>query len=795
MNRSPNSEERAEQKKNRLKNRIDLRMSVALIIVILALFLLLLKVYFIQRDNAEEYNKIVLNQRQSEYMSQTIPARRGDIYDRNGNRLATSEKVYILILDPKQMISAESRKPDGTRSRNVVETTLKEVSEFFDLDYPELSTLITNNENSSYIRVAKDISYDRKQEFLAYQKEKNAAYGESDNAEERKKKIAGVWFEDNYKRNYPYGSLACSVIGFSNGEGTGGTGGVEQYYNDLLTGIPGREYGYLDDDADLEKVVKSAENGKTLVLTIDAEIQTAAEKYLQEWADGEIGSKSAACIVMNPNNGEILAMASTSSFDLNDPVTPGRYTEEEVYAFGLKEAAAKYRTENPEKTPITEEEVPAHYSTEEIMNLGTVNAAYRTWRNICVSDTYEPGSTQKIFTVAGALEEGIIHPEDTFECEGHVQLSDGVNSWRINCVNRNGHGLLDVTGGITNSCNVVMMDIAFEEGSETFMKYEKIFGFGDLTGIDLPAETNTLKLGFESDSIGRTQLATNAFGQNYNCTMVQMAAAYASVINGGSYYQPHVVRQILASDGTLIKDVNAELVRETVSASTCNYLKNALYETVNSGTGKAAAVEGYTVGGKTGTAQKLPRSAETYVVSFCGFAPVENPKLLCYVIVDEPNLPGQEAAHSSFASEIFSKIMADSLPVMGIYPEGTNASEYVAPAGRTNKNEPAVPGGTGDSSSRGEGNRDGSSSDAGNGNAGNGDGSSSGGQEKLPETAPETVPEHSTEERQNEEQETVPEIIPETAPVNIIHETDEFIQGDDGGGFIPEVIFGVAPGE
>jgi len=765
MNRSPNSEDKADGTQKRLNSKINIKMSVALGLVILALFLLLFKVYVIQDENAEEYNKIVLNQRQSEYVSQTITARRGDIYDRNGNRLATSEKVYILILDPKQMVAAENRKQDGTRSKNVVETTLREVSDFFELDYSELSRLVTDNENSSYVRVAKDISYDKKQEFLAIQKEKNAAYSKSEDAEEKKKKISGVWFEDNYKREYPYGSLASSVIGFSNGEGNGGTGGVEQYYNDLLTGVPGREYGYLDDDADLEKVVKSAENGKTLVLTIDAEIQSITEKYLKEWAEGEIGSKSAACIVMNPNNGEVLAMASTNTFDLNDPITAGNYSEEEIYAFGLTQAVSDYQSKNPDKSPITEEQVPDHYSAEEIMELGTVNASYRIWRNICVSDTYEPGSTQKIFTVAGALEEGIISPSDTYECEGHVELSDGVNTWRINCVNRNGHGLLDVTGGITNSCNVVMMNIAFEEGSETFMKYERLFGFGEYTGIDLPAEANTSKLGFETDSIGRTQLATNSFGQNYNCTMIQMAAAYASVINGGNYYKPHVVRQILASDGTLVKDIDAELVKKTVSESTCNYLKAALFETVNSGTGKAAAVEGYNVGGKTGTAQKLPRSAETYVVSFCGFAPVEDPKLLCYVIVDEPNLPGQEAAHSSFASGIFSKIMAEALPVMGIYPEGMDGSEYVAPAGLAGRVTEQETEETVQENERTE--------------------------QQTVETEQETKSNTEPAETQRNERESVQE----TAPARQINETDEYIHGEDGEGQIPEVVFGAAPGD
>ena len=655
------------------------KLSVSVVLIGLALFALLIHIFFIQRDNAENYSKIVLNQRQSEYESRTIPYRRGDIYDRNGSRLATSERVYILILDPAQMRDYEGVNADGTKTRNVIEPTIAALVEQFGFDEQDLRETISNNPNSSYIRYMKNVSYDKKQEFVAYQTRKNEEFLASTDPVIGKNRIRGVWFEDNYKRSYPYNSLACSVIGFASSDGMNGSGGVEQYYNDILTGVNGREYGYLDDEANLEKVIRPAVNGDSLVLTIDATIQNIAEKYIMQWKNGEIGSKSAACVVMNPKNGEILAMASTKTFDLNNPNTTGDYTPEEIYAFGINEAVSDYKLKNPGLVSITSKEVPDHYSREEIMKLGETIAMYQNWRNLCVSDTYEPGSTQKIFTVAGALEENVISENDSFRCDGNVQLSDGIHTWKINCVNRNGHGILDVTGGITNSCNVVMMNIAFAEKASNFVKYERLFGFGGYTGVDLPAEANTENLGFQTDEIGRTQLATNSFGQNFNCTMIQMASAYCSILNGGYYYKPHVVKQILSADGALKEDVQPLLVRETVSASTCDFIRKALVETVENGTGKAARVPGYTVGGKTGTAQKQPRAAKTYVVSFCGFAPAEDPALLCYVIVDEPRLPGEAAAHSSFASEIFSKIMAEALPAMNIYPEGTDAGDYQVP--------------------------------------------------------------------------------------------------------------------
>ncbi len=669
MRTSRPAEDSNGKKNGRLKKYMKNKLSVAYAIIALILFALAVHVFFIQNDNAEEYNKTIMSQRQASYESRTLAYRRGDIYDRNGVRLASSEKVYILILDPKQMHELEYPTEDGEKIRNVIEPTIQALSEYFGYDASEIRSKINDNSSSSYVRYKRDISYIDKTDFEAFVEEKNAEYANSDDASVRMNRIGGIWFEENYKRTYPYGSLACNVIGFASSDGTMGTGGVEQYYNSTLIGTNGREYGYLDDNADLEKVIRSATDGDSLVLTIDSTVQNIVEKYLNEWKDGEIGSKTAACIVMNVKNGEILAMASTRQFDLNDPYTTGDFTEEEIYEFGIDEAVSDYKSNNPNLDPITADEVPDYYTYDEIMSLGEVAAMYQNWRNITISDTFEPGSTQKIFTVAGALDEGIISENTSFSCTGNVKLSDGVNSWTINCVNRNGHGILDVTGGITQSCNVVMMNIGFAEGSETFVKYEKIFGFGGYTGIDLPAEANTANLGFTTDSIGRTQLATNTFGQNYNCTMIQMAAAYASVINGGYYYQPHVVKQILSADGALKEEITPLLVRETVSSSTCDFIKEALVETVESGTGTAAQVAGYTVGGKTGTAQKYPRSAKTYVVSFCGYAPAEDPSILCYVVIDEPSLPGEDAAHSPFASEIFSKIMSEALPALNIYPE------------------------------------------------------------------------------------------------------------------------------
>ena len=289
------------------------------------------------------------------------------------------------------------------------------------------------------------------------------------------------------------------------------------------------------------------------------------------------------------------------------------------------------------------------------------------WRNFCVSDTFEPGSPAKILTVAAALEEGVLKGNEYFDCQGSLKVGE----WDIKCTayRRGGHGSLSLTDSIAQSCNVAMMRIGAMMGKERFAKYQAVFGMGDKTGIDLPGEADTSSLIYRAEDMGPTDLATNTFGQNYNCTMVQMAAALCSVINGGSYYEPHVVKQILNEQGSVTEEKEPVLVRETVSQATAEYLRQAMFATVETGTGGAAKVAGYHVGGKTGTAEKQPRSAKNYLVSFAGFAPVEDPQLFVYVVVDTPNYPpGEQQAHSSFASAIFSKIMTEALPYLNVFP-------------------------------------------------------------------------------------------------------------------------------
>jgi len=634
------------------------KLAVTLGVIMLALIALIVAIYMLVKNNSEEYNKIVLSQRQASYDSRTIPFRRGDIMDRNGTVLATSQKVYNLILDPKVIHSGE-----GDR---YVEPTIQALVSYFSYDEGELRTLIKEKADKSYVKYKKGLSYDEKSGFEEYIKNQNATYVKKG----EKARVRGIWFEDEYKRMYPYGSLACNVIGFSSADGSVGTGGVEQFYNDTLMGVNGREYGYLDNDTKLKSVLKEPTDGETVVTTINTNIQMSLERYLNEWQNDDVGSKVAGAIVMDPKTGEILAMGSTNQFDLNNPreLDESKYTNSDLMELGRKEAVGVYKRQNPDAEKISVDEVGKYFSEDEILSFGKQVAWNQVWRNVVISDTYEPGSTAKSITLAAALEERAITPSTTFDCEGFIALSDGIHTWRIRCHNHDGDGIIDAQTGLMRSCNVYLMNTAFALGAENFVKYQHIFGFGEKTGIDLPAEADTSTLVYPAEGLGRTTLATNSFGQNYNVTMVQMAAAYCSIVNGGNYYKPHVVKQILNGNGTVVQDVKPEILRTTCSKSTSDFLREALYQTVEGGTGTKAKIQGYHVGGKTGTAEKIPRSAKNYLVSFIGFAPVEDPQIVVYVIVDTPNLVGEAQATASFAIFIERKIMNDALQFLNIPP-------------------------------------------------------------------------------------------------------------------------------
>lgn len=626
MNKSNKNRElkRGPKQFNRKKQK---KLNMAFGLVLIAIVLLNIQIIRIQAQKGDEYTKQVLSQ--NDYSSKTIPFRRGDIKDRNGNLLATSQKVYNLVLDCKALNANEDYKVATIGALGQC------YPELFSQD--SLNKVLADKPNSQYAVLAKKISYEDKKKFDEYTDIK-----EEDSREERlnKRNIKGIWFEEEYQRSYPNGSLACDLIGFTY-SGNVGSWGIEEFYNETLNGENGREYGYLNSETEYENVVKNATNGHNIISTIDINIQKIVEEKILAFNEAHrdearegAGSKNTAVIIQNPRNGEILAGANYPVFDLNQP-------------------------RNLVKAGIVGSEEEAAAMSEE----DALNALNRVWRNFCLSDTFEPGSTFKPMTIAMGLETGKLSGNEVYICDGN----ESVGGHKIHCVRRSGHGQETVSQAIMNSCNDALMQMSYTIGIDTFTKYQSIFGFGKKTTIDLPAEENASNLMYTSDKMTPVDLATNSFGQNFNVTMTQMMSSFSSLINGGNYYQPHVVKKITDSKDATVKTVEANLLRKTISAETSEMVKNYLYETVMNGTAKSALVDGYTMGGKTGTAEKTPRKQGNYVVSFIGYAPAENPQVAIYVVIDEPNVEDQP--HSSYATNLSKEIMTEVLPYMNIFPE------------------------------------------------------------------------------------------------------------------------------
>lgn len=599
------------KKVKKFTRRMKVKQMVVFFAIVFVLGILGIRVSFINYKSEDEYTKLVLEQQQGS--STTIPFKRGDILDRNGNVIATSIKVYNLILDPKVMLSDEK----------YVEPTVEALLMCFeDIGEEDLRKTISENKDSRYVVYRKQLEYEQIEEFESLMNDKKA-----------NPYIRGVWFEDEYKRKYPYSELASSVIGFTEA-GDLGRWGIEEYYNDYLNGTNGRLFSYINKENYQVTEERSPIDGSTVVSTIDINIQKICQKWVEEWKK-EYNPKNVAVVIADPNNGDILAMVSSNNiYDLNNPRDLSKYYSKKR----IKKMSDKKKLE----------------------------ALNKMWRNYCVSDTYQAGSTIKPFTVAGALEEKKIKFDSKYMCDGGEQVANAY----VRCHLHSGHGKITVEQSIMYSCNDALMKIAEKEGIPTFTKYQTIFNFGMKTGVDLPGETSCEGLLYTEDNMTEIDLKTNSFGQNFNVTMVQMVAGFSSIINGGYYYEPHVLKQIISPTGAIEKSIEKTLVKQTITDETSDFLKQSLKNVVTGGTGKTAAVKGYVVGGKTGTAQKESKKGgkeeDEYILSFLGYAPYENPQVVCYVLVDAPDV--EDTGSSSYASKLFSAVMTEVLPYMNIFP-------------------------------------------------------------------------------------------------------------------------------
>lgn len=587
-----------------------------------ALIGLVCRILYIQYVKGATYEKIVLSQQA--YDSETIPYRRGDILDAKGTILATSTDVYNLVLDCKVLTS------DVSGKQPYLEPTLTALFSCYpELSESEIRQLVKDSPNSQYNVLIKKMSYEEMSKYadLAADTENNP-------------NLKGVWFEKSYIRSNPYGSLASPVLGFTRSDNVGMIG-LESYYDDVLSGTNGRRFGYLNSDNDLEKTVREAVDGDTIVTTLDANLQSIVEKKIQEFCDTfedndreGPAANNIGVLVMNPKTGEVMAMAQYPTFDLTDPWSlSDRYTKKELDA-------------------MSDEELD--------------DARNRLWTNYCVSSTYEPGSTAKPFTVAAGLETGALKGNETFVCDGGESIS-GSN---IRCVNRYGHGVETIRKSLMDSCNDALMQMSYRIGVDDFCKYQNLFGFGLRTNIDLPGEARTDTLLYHAEDMKTIDLATNSFGQNFNVTMIQMGGAFSSLINGGKYYQPHMLSKVLDENGNVLRTVDPVLIKQTVSEETSAQIRSYLYDTVSEGTARYAKVAGYSMGGKTGTAQKSvsgSKDEDNYLVSFIGYLPADDPELLIYTVVDEPNT--HEQSHSTYAQNLTREILEEALPYLNIYPD------------------------------------------------------------------------------------------------------------------------------
>ncbi len=562
------------------------RLNVFILVMLLVLGIMATRMIGIMVIKGDYYSQRATAIQERE---RSIKAKRGVIYDRNGVILAGNKPVCSISVIHNQI----------TNTEEVIEN---------------LSTLLDMDTQTVREKVEKYSS-----------REKIKSNVDKTTADQiRALDMDGVMVDEDYKRYYPYDTLASKVIGFT-GADNQGIVGIEVYYDDILMGEEGSINTLTDSRGiEIENAAESrveSEAGNNLILSIDVNIQ----QYVEQMAMQVLEKKNAnrvCIIIMNPQNGEIYALADVPEYDLNNPFTL-----------------------NVEKEDGTE---------------ATTDDLNQMWRNFCINDTYEPGSTFKIITSTAAFEEGVVSVQDGFYCPGYRIVGDR----RIRCHKTVGHGSQTFEQGIMNSCNPVFMDIGARVGTEKFYDNMEKLGLFEKTGIDLPGEGSSIF--HKQDNVGEVELATMSFGQSFQITPLQLMRAVSAVVNGGTLVTPHFGVYITDSNNNIIEKLEYDTESGVVSEETSETMKTLLRAVVDEGTGKRAYVEGYSIGGKTATSEKLPRSSNKYISSFIGFAPAENPEIIAMVLIDEP-----EGIYygGTIAAPVIGDIYENILPYMGIDKE------------------------------------------------------------------------------------------------------------------------------
>lgn len=638
---------------NRMRARIG---ALTLLFVVCGFGLVALRLLYMQ---VFQYDFYIQQATSLQTRDSFITPNRGTIYDANMQVLAESASVERICVTPGAVVS-ESDVKKGISAESQQQTLATILSDTLGVDYDTVLGKIQNTD-SGYEIIAQKVDKDVSRELY----EKLDAAG-----------CTGVYSEPDTKRYYQQGSFLSAVLGYVNSDNNG-TYGLESQYNDVLSGTAGRivrvQNGQNQDVTPEASTEIPAQDGNSLVLTIDSDIQNILEKHLETaLADNPNARDGVSGIVMDVKTGEVLAMANLPDFDPNNAyqLTSERYIDE------LKEDAAKILENAGVSATIPDkwyqegglanlpESIQNNDDLVDKLGAARVKILTKSWRNPVVSDNYEPGSTFKLMTVASAYELGTAHEQDTYVCGGSMQ----VENWTIRCHNTGGHGTQTLTEALMNSCNVAMMQIAEKTGKDRFYQFLKAFGMTEPTGIDLPAESGGQFYDPDSDAWNEVSLATASFGQRFTVTPLMELNMVCAIVDDGKLKQPYVVKQVLNADGSVQSTTESKVVRQVISEDTSTYMREAMEQVVASGTGKNAYVSGYRIGGKTATSEILQEEGDTenrYTASFIGVAPMDDPQIAVLVAIND--IP-ESSPHGggAIAAPVVARIMEEVLPYIGV---------------------------------------------------------------------------------------------------------------------------------
>ena len=650
-----------------IRSRTVLVMAILGVITFVVLFW---KLYDLQINQHEAMQTRAVNQ---QTRSAVVTASRGTIYDRNGNTLAVSATAETINISPKEIaefVESQEKAIEEAAAKAAEKGESYTAPEIRDQAYIArgLSRILEKDQadiekamedlGSMYYNVRKKVEQEVADEVRRFI---NGEIDEEGNAvpEDQQKKLQGVWIQPDTKRYYTYSTLAANVLGFVNADNVGGVG-LEAKYNDVLEGTAGMtvtaKNGVGTDLLYQYEQYYDAENGNSLVLTMDVEVQSYLEKGLESMIDKFDAANGATGIVMDVNTGAIVAMAAYPNYDLNEPGV----VRDEALQKKLDKTLADLAGRQSEYE--TEEEY------NEAVSKAKSEAMNTQWRNKCIDSTYEPGSTFKPITLAIALEEGVVSKSSTFSCSGAVSIE----GWTLRCSKKTGHGSQSLVEAVGNSCNPAFINIGLRVGTEKYYEYLQAFGLMEKTGVDMVGEVAGIFTDPDTFNSHQISLASYSFGQTFNVTPLELIRAQAACINGGYLYTPYVVEQELDSDGNVIYQHEATPVRQVISEETSAVVRECLEYVVASGTGKNGQVAGYRIGGKTGTADKTEtrNTTKEVVVSFMCFAPADDPQYIMLLTMDTPSRnTGVYVSGGNMVAPTASSIMADILPALGVEPD------------------------------------------------------------------------------------------------------------------------------